>query len=311
MNPPALPLPMDDAPTPSPAQRLHVLKPGMEDAQAPPPPAEASAPGVAGATARTAPLNVDYTATRMLPGALERLQRTHGVVRPDRSELAEAFKRLRSQLLQRLRSDGHSLVAVTSPRAIAGKSLTAVNLALAVAAELDRTVLLVDADLSGQGLQTLFGLAGERGLGEHLCHGTPLDELLLNPGVPRFVLLPGGVSGGMASAELLGTQAMRRLGQELKQRYPDRIVIIDLPPLLDTADALAFLPLADTTLLVVEEHGTTVADMEAANGLLAPFNLVGAVMTRAHPEPKPLRRRWWQRLFRRRADTPPRHARTD
>lgn len=297
---------MNDAPTP--AQRLHVLKPGMEDNATPPLATDAASPRDADAAARPAPLLVDYTATRMLPGALERLQRTRGVVRPDRSELSEAFKRLRSQLLQRLRNDGHSLVAVTSPRVMAGKSLTAVNLALAVAAELDHTVLLVDADLSGQGLQTLFGLAGERGLGDHLCHGTPLDELLLNPGVPRFVLLPGGSSGGLASAELLGTRAMRQLGQELKQRYPDRIVIIDLPPLLDAADALAFLPLADTTLLVVEEHGTTVADMEAANALLAPFNLVGAVMARAHPEPKPPRRRWWQRLLRRGPDASPWYA---
>lgn len=300
---------MNDAPTL--AQRLHVLRQGAEQATAAPPDGAAAPPRDADAAARPAPLHVDYTATRMLPGALERLQRTHGVVRPDRSELAEAFKRLRSQLLQRLRSDGHSLVAVTSPRAMAGKSLTAVNLALAVAAELDRTVLLVDADLSGQGLQNLFGLSGEPGLGDHLCHGKPLDELLVNPGVPRFVLLPGGSSGGLASAELLGTRAMRQLGQELKQRYPDRIVIIDLPPLLDAADALAFLPLADTTLLVVEEHGTTVADMEASNELLAPFNLVGAVMARAHPEPRPLRRRWWHRLFRRRAEAAPRYARTD
>jgi len=277
--------------------RLHMLKspqdaasvPGLEESG----PAEAVA--ATGPAPRSGPLNVDYTATRMVPGALERLQRTHGVVRPDRSELSETFKRLRSLVLQRLRADGHSMLAVTSPRAIAGKSLTAVNLALAVAAELDRTVLLVDADLSGRGLQALFGLAGERGLGDHLCHGTPLDALLLNPGVPRFVLLPAGASGGLASAELLGTQAMEKLGQEFKQRYPDRIVIIDLPPLLDTADALAFLPLADTTLLVVEEHGTALADMEAAKELLAPFNLVGVVMSRPHPGDRPQRRRWWRR----------------
>ena len=237
--------------------------------------------------------HIDYTATRVVSGTLERLQRTPGVVRPDRSELAEAFKRLRSQLLQRLHADGHTLLAVTSPRAMAGKSLTALNLALAVAAELDRTVLLVDADLSGQGLQTLLGLAGAPGLAEHLSQGVPLAELLVNPGVPRFVFLPGGRIAGHGSAELLATRAMQGLAQELKQRYADRIVIFDLPPLLDTADALSLLPLADTTLLVVEEHGTAVTDVEAASSLLAPYNLVGSVLARKQPQAAPTRRRWW------------------
>lgn len=244
---------------------------------------------------------IDYTTTRVVPGALPRLQRTHGVVREDRSELSEAFKRLRSQLLQRLRSDGHSLVAVTSPRAVAGKSLTALNLALALAAEPDRTVLLVDADLSGQGLQSLFGLQGAPGLGEHLSLGTPISQLLVNPGLQRLVLLPGGAAGVQGAAEWLGTRAMGQLVTEFKHRYADRVVVVDLPPLLDSADALSFLPWADTTLLVVEEHGTTMADIESARDLLAPYALVGAVLTRPHPpstaSPAP-RQPWWRRLGR-------------
>jgi hypothetical protein len=251
--------------------RVHVLKPG--------------------------PLNISYHTTRVAPDVLARLQRTHGVVRPDRSDLSEVFKRLRSQLLQRLQSDGHSLLAITSPRALPGKSLTAVNLALALAAELDRTALLVDADLSGEGLSTLFGLEREAGLGEHLSQGAAIPGLLVNPGLQRLVVLPAGTVGRQNSAELLATRSARQLMQELKQRYPDRLVIVDLPPLLDSADALAFLPLADTTLLVVEEHGTALSDMETANELLAPFNLVGAVLTQPQPAPGPARRRWlpWRR----------------
>ena len=233
----------------------------------------------------------------MLPDALARLQRTHGVVRGDRSELAETFKMLRSQLLQRLRADGQSVLAVTSPRAMAGKSLTAVNLALTLAAEIDSTVLLVDADLSGQGLQSLFGLEGQAGLSEHLSQGTPIAELLVNPGLPRLVLLPAGAGSTLQSAELLGTRSAQNLVHELKHRYRDRFLIVDLPPLLDTADALAFLPLADTTLLVVEEHGTAIADIEAANELLAPFNLVGAVMTQAGPKPRATAARGLSRWF--------------
>lgn len=279
--------------------RVHRLKPAMDGAAQPSrPPGEGVAEVVVPGSG-AGPLLIEYASTRVMPGALDRLQRTHGVVRPDRSELSETFKRLRTQLLQRLAPDGYSLLAVTSPRSMACKSLTSLNLALAVAAELDRTVLLVDADLSGQGLQAMLGLGGEPGLGEHLRQGMPLQELLVNPGVPRFVFLPGGHGGDQGAAELLSTRAMEDLGRELKLRYPDRFVILDLPPLLETADALSLLPLADTTLLVVEEHGTTIADLESASEFLAPFNLAGAVLARALPQARAPRRRWsrwWQWL---------------
>lgn len=277
-----------------PIKRVHVVPAGANanaDAVAAPP-HEAQPAG---------PLLINYTTTRVLPDALARLQRTHGVVRADRSELAETFKMLRSQLLQRLRADGQSVLAVTSPRAMAGKSLTAVNLALTLAAELDSAVLLVDADFSGQGLQALFGLDGEPGLSEYLRLGTAIPELLINPGVPRLVFLPAGAGSTLQSAELLGTRSAQQLVQELKHRFRDRYLIVDLPPLLDTADALAFLPLADTTLLVVEEHRTALADIEAASELLAPFNLVGAVMTQPAAPVRSKATRGLSRWFSRRS----------
>ena len=249
--------------------------------------------------ARPESLHIEYSSTQVMADALVRLQRTHGVVKMDRSALAESFKMLRNQVLQRMRLDGHTVLAVTSPRRIEGKSLTAVNLALSIAADYDSAVLLVDADLTGQGLQTLFGLGGARGLAEHLMHGVPIPELLVNPGVPRFVLLPAGQRAVLNSAELLATKAAQQLVREMKQRYQDRYIIVDLPPLLDTADTLAFLPQADTTLVVVEEHTSSIHDMETMAELLAPFNLLGTVMSRARQTDKvpgaprqPWYRRW-------------------
>ena len=236
-------------------------------AAAPPPPVHA------------APPHIEYTQTRVLPAARLRLHECVGVVKSDRSELAEAFKMLRNQVLQRMHADGHRVLAVTSPRQIAGKSLGALNLALAIAADFDATALLVDADLSGQGLQGLFGLDGAAGLGDHLLRGVPIPELLINPGIERLVFLPAASSAVAQSAELLSTRLLRDLVAELKSRYDNRIVIVDLPPALSTADALAFLPLADTTLVVIEEHTTRMADMESLAELLAPFELMGSVMS--------------------------------
>ena len=246
-------------------------------------------PTAAEPEARSEPLHIEYSTTQVMADALVRLQRTHGVVKLDRSVLSESFKMLRNQVLQRLRADGHKLLAVTSPRRIEGKSLTAVNLALTIAADYDSAVLLVDADLSGGGLQSMFGLDGARGLSDHLMNGAPISELLVNPGVARFVLLPAGQQAVLNSAELLATKLAQQLISEMKHRYADRYIIIDLPPLLDTADALAFLPQVDTTLVVVEEHTTSIQDMESMAELMAPFNLIGTVMSQARETEKGVR----------------------
>jgi protein-tyrosine kinase len=248
-------------------------------------------------------LHIEYSITRVVPGAWQWLQGRPGVARRDRSELAEAYRMLRNQVLFRMRTEGHKLLAVTSPRAIAGKSLTALNLALAIAADYDSSVLLIDADLSQRHLQRLFGLGDAPGLTEHLTLGARVSKLLVNPGVDRFVFLPAGRFSVEDSAELLATRTAQQLIQGMKERYQDRFIVVDLPPLLGRADALAFLPQADTTLVVVEENTTTVPDMQAAAELLAPFNLIGTVMSeRAEPEAMVIdedARPWYRRLLQR------------
>ncbi len=231
----------------------------------------------------TQPLRIDYTTTRVRADALAHLQRLQGVVQRDRAELSETFRMLRNQVLHRLRGEGHNLLAITSPRPTQGKSLTALNLALTLAADRDSTVLLVDAQLGGGGLQSLFGLPDLPGLGEHLAQGSPLPGLLVNPGVERLVLLPAGQGSGLNSAELLASRAAHLLVQELQLRYPDRFIIFDLPPLLDTADAVAFLPHVQATLVVVEEHTSALADLQRCRELLAPFHVIGTVLSPPPP----------------------------
>lgn len=221
---------------------------------------------------------ITYTQTRVDVGAGQHLHQQPGVVRQDRSPLAETFRMLRSQMLQRLRKDGHRVVAVTSARAIPGQSLAATNLALALAADLDSTVLLVDADLQGRGVQRLFGLEGAAGFSEHLTHGAAIPGLLVHPGLPRLVLLPAGAQDQSDSAELLGTQAAALCLQDFKLRYENRTIVLHLPAVLDRADALTLLPHVDTTLLLVQEQVTSMADLQLASERLAPFALMGAVM---------------------------------
>jgi protein-tyrosine kinase len=252
---------------------------------------------------RPEPLRIEYSTTRVLPSAQARLLRTVGIVKADRSALSESFKMLRSQVVQRMREDGHRLIAVTSPRGMRGKSMTAVNLALTMAADLDTAIVLVDADLGGRAVQRLFGLDDEPGLIEHLTQGAAIPDLLINPGIERFVLLPAGRAEVSNSSELLATKALQHLMQEMKQRYHDRTIVVDLPPLLDTADALAFLPQVDTTLVVIEANTTSIRDIESATKLLAPFNLIGTVLSQA-PTDDPDKPCPWYRRWRRRGADP-------
>jgi Mrp family chromosome partitioning ATPase len=257
------------------------IDPPLEPLEAPP----------AGRALGAAPaLLADSVHPQLRPEVWARLQRQPGVLRRDRPALMDSMRRLRSQVQLRLRAQGHSIVAVTSARSAPGKSLVALNLALALAAEHDAAALLLDADFSGCGLQRRLGLEREPGFVEHLTQALPLEGLLVDPGVPRLRFLPAQGGAQPPEADLLGSRAALQAMAEMRATHAGATVVVDLPPLLDLADAVAFLPAVDTTLLVVEDGGTTAADLEQVGELLAPFEVAGSVLV---PRERVPRRRWW------------------
>jgi protein-tyrosine kinase len=198
----------------------------------------------------------------------------------EHSPAAEAYRVLGTQVLQRMRENMWNGLAVVSPGFGEGKTLTAVNLAIALAREADHTVLLVDADLRNPKVHTYFGMPAQPGLSEHLVEGAPLERCLVDPGIDKLAVFPGGKALRSAS-ELLGSRQMRSLVTALQRHDPSRIVVFDLPPLLVSADALAFLPHADATILVVEEGRTGAADAARAAELLQSVNLIGTVLNKS------------------------------
>lgn len=231
---------------------------------------------------KSASLRVDYTTTRIVREAAAAIRTTPGVIGTGRSPLADAFKVLRTQILQRMRAQGWNSLAVTSARASRSKSISTINLALSLAAEFDKTALLVDADLGSPQLGRLFRLDSRQGLSDHLLENVPLGELIINPGIEHFVLLPAG-KPVMNSAELLATEASTRLFQEFKDRYAQRYVIFDAPPVL-TADALSLFEKVDAVLFVAERGTTTRAELDHCAELLQPFALIGSVLCEPIPE---------------------------
>ncbi|MHB1516203.1 MAG: CpsD/CapB family tyrosine-protein kinase [Acidiferrobacteraceae bacterium] len=192
----------------------------------------------------------------------------------------DAYRILATQVLQRLKTNNWNAVAVTSPAVGEGKTLTTINLAISLAMEVEKTVLLVDADLRRPSVHRYFGLEPQAGLGDLLISGVPLQDLLLHPDIGKFVILPGGTPI-LNSSEMLGSAKMADLVREVKTRYPSRIVLFDLPPVLSAADVLAFSPHVDCVLLVVEEGKTDSEALMRATELLKGTNLLGTVLNKS------------------------------
>ncbi len=223
-----------------------------------------------------------YTQTRTEEVPLHFLREMRVLTGLDSGKFAESYKILRTQVLQRLREKHWNTLAVISPVAGEGKTLTAINLAISLAREVDYTVLLVDANLRSPSIHTYFGINPEFGLSDYLTGDVPISQLLVHPaGIGSFVILPGGKPLEQSS-EMLNSPKMVRLVEELKSRYNSRIVLFDLPPLLSAADAIAFSPYVDAALLVVEEGRATTHEIEHTTELLIQnTQLIGTVLNKS------------------------------
>lgn len=193
---------------------------------------------------------------------------------------ADAFRILRTQLLARLEQRKARAVAICAAGQGDGKTLTAVNLAVALVRQLDRRVLLVDLDLRRPSVHRYFGLRPEAGVSDFLLGRQPLTACLINLGSDRLILLPQARSVE-ATSELLASPRMGELVRELKMRYPDATLIYDCPPLLTTDDPLVAMGHADGCLLVVHEGKTRKAELLRAAELVGEERLFGTVLNNA------------------------------
>ena len=191
------------------------------------------------------------------------------------------FKILRTQVEQRMAAKGWNALAVTSPGAGDGKTITAINLSIALAQEVHRTVLLVDLDFRNPNIHKRFSCDIKYGLVDYLLDDVPLKEILINPGIERLVILPAGVKSIGNSSELIASPKMVDLVDELKSRYPSRLVVFDLPPVLSSDDALAFSPFVDASLVVVSEGLTTNEELKRTQEIMGSSNVLGTVLNRS------------------------------
>jgi capsular exopolysaccharide synthesis family protein len=195
--------------------------------------------------------------------------------------MKDAYRMLRTRVLQTMRENNWTSIAVTGPASGCGKTLTAINLAISLAMEVTHTVQLVDLDLRKPSVHRHFNYTPEVGLGDYLKRDVPIQQIMFTPSIERLVVLPGR-EAIQNSSEMLRSPKMVALVNELKHRYPDRLVVFDLPPILAADDALAFSPYTDAMLLVAEAGGTSQEDLQKSLDVLKGAPVIGTVLNKAH-----------------------------
>jgi capsular exopolysaccharide synthesis family protein len=228
--------------------------------------------------------DISYTQTKVVELTREKLEQQRVIAGMYNNPQSAVFRMLRTQILKKMRENNWQTLAVTSPTGGEGKSLVASNLAVAIAMELNQTVLLVDMDLRNPSLNSYFSLDAEYGLKDYLERDLALSDVLINPGIKRMVILPG-LGRAEDSAELLSSPKMASLVSDIKSQYGSRMIIFDVPPLLQTDDVVLAANYFDATLLVLEDGKNKGAEITKAIQLLDGHNLIGTVLNKSDKPP--------------------------
>jgi protein-tyrosine kinase len=194
-----------------------------------------------------------------------------------------AYKILRTRVLRRLEANQWHSFALTGVTAGEGKTLTAVNLAIALAQDVNTWVALVDLDLQRPRVAEYLGMRsthGEKGLGDYLQGNATFENIVYQPDIERLAVIPN-FTPMLNSSETLTSPRMAELMQALEAEAPRRILIFDMPPGLAADDVLAFAPQIDGLLLVVAEGTTDRSSLRRAKEVLAEMNLLGVVLNRS------------------------------
>lgn len=199
-----------------------------------------------------------------------------GLVSPDnpKSNVSEEFRVIKRPLIRNANAmsaspiENGNLIMITSAVPGEGKTSSAVSLAMSIAMELDKTVLLVDADVARPSILHTLGIEETRGLLDVLLDQTiDLSDVLLRTSIEKLVILPSG-SPHPHATELLASESMASLVREMAGRYPDRIVIFDSPPLLLTNEATALAAHMGQIVVVVEAEKTEHEMLKQAMALI-------------------------------------------
>jgi len=204
-----------------------------------------------------------------------------------RKSIKDEFRQIKRKLLNNAFGaasktlDNSNLVMVSSSKPNEGKTFVSINLALSIALEQDKTVLLIDADVLRPSINRELGVGDIPGLIEYLLgEKETIGDIIYNTDIDKLKIVPAGEPHHLSN-ELLASDKMESLAKELAERYPDRIVIFDCPPLIGVTETLVLANLMGQAIVVVEESKTQLSDIQKATENLSDDLALGIVLNKA------------------------------
>ena len=205
---------------------------------------------------------------RLLPGVDDR-------------KAATAYKMLRTRVQKRMRVNDWKSILVTGAGPNEGKTITAANLAISIAKDINQSAILVDLDLRRPSLSEYFGMTAGAGLGEFLSGDAEIEDIVYAPeGLERLILIPNQ-QPIENSSDLISSPRMHELIAWTREQDDTTLTIFDMPPVLATDDVLAFVDYVDSVLMVVSQGITDRRALEKTIELLGDAELLGVVLNRS------------------------------
>lgn len=193
------------------------------------------------------------------------------------SPVSEQYRKLKTNLVKLTKKDEfHNMLMVTSTVSREGKSLTALNLAISLAQDLDHTVLLIDADLRRPSIHQYLEFEPTLGLSDCLMDGTDIGEAIIRTGIGKLSVIPAGKEVPNP-LELFSSRKMQELVREMKHRYHDRYVIFDTPPLLPFAETRSLGHVMDGIVFVIKEGEASQESIREAMDAVKGCKILGVV----------------------------------
>lgn len=230
---------------------------------------------------------IDVSSSRLLQMPWEDMKQK-GMLTPEegRSQIAEEMRAIKRPLLKNAfpfdgKANGrNNLIMVTSSVPGEGKSFSSINLAVSIAMELDRTALLVDADVARPSIARYLGFQADKGLIDYLMdQSIEIPDILIKTDLPKLSILPSG-RRHQHSTELLASENMLAFLDEISQRYHDRVIVFDSPPLLATSEAQVLATQVGQVVLVVEAVQTSQVVLKEALGKIPDANVAGLILNK-------------------------------
>jgi len=227
--------------------------------------------------------NIQYEQTKVLSLNYDRMAKNRIVALNKNNHLSITFDILRTQIIEKMAKNNWRTIAITSPVPECGKTMVSINLAMSIAHQTNRTAMLVDFDLRRPSISKYLGLPSNTSLNDVLAGEATIEDSLVNPGLERLVILPTE-RPVKNSSEVLSSRKVSNLVTELRERYVERIVIFDLPPLLGSDDAMIMMSQVDCVLVVVGNGMVSKAELTESMRYVDSGKLLGTVLNKSNSE---------------------------